>query len=185
MARLSLCFALLCLSLILVSARVAATQDATSETVSEGTPASCTVTTEKENIAIARVWHEDVINQRNPEALRDVIDPHVVHHAAGGYPEEMTIAGVTAMMGDFLDAFPDLHYTFDFWVAQDDMVVERYTATGTQEGQLGDLPPSGRAATWTGVNIFRIECGKIAEVWSEVDAVSRARQLTGGATPTP
>mgnify|MGYP000368435497 CR=1 FL=1 len=149
------------------------------------TPGACPQTTEEENIAIAKVWHEEVINQRNPDALQRVIDPGVIHHAAGGYAEEMTVDGVTAMMGDFLAAFPDLRYTFDFWVVQDDMVVERYTATGTQAGQLGALPPSGRAATWTGINIFRIECGKIAEVWSEVDAVSRTRQLMGEATPTP
>ena len=83
------------------------------------------------------------------------------------------------MMGDFLAAFPDLHHTFDRFIARDDQVVERYTATGTQRGPLGDIPSSGRRATWTGINIFRIACGRIAEVWSEVDAVSRARQLTG------
>ncbi len=90
----------------------------------------------------------------------------------------MDAAGVTAMMDDFLGAFSDLSYTFDFWVADSDMVVERYTATGTQDGQLGALAPTGRKATWTGVNIFRIDCGRIAEVWSEVDALSRNRQLT-------
>ena len=59
-------------------------------------------------------------------------------------------------------------------------MVERYIATGTQQGALGQLPASGRKATWTGINIFRIECGRIAEVWSEVDALGRARQLTAG-----
>jgi len=54
-----------------------------------------------------------------------------------------------------------------------------YTATGTQLGPLQDLPPLGRTATWTGINIFRIECGRIVEVWSEVDALSRNQQLTG------
>ena len=67
---------------------------------------------------------------------------------------------------------------FDHFIAREDHVVERYTATGTQRGRLGDLPPSGRRATWTGINIFRIACGRIAEVWSEVDAVTRRRQLT-------
>ncbi len=59
------------------------------------------------------------------------------------------------MMGDFLSAFPDLLYTFDQFIAKDDYVVERYTATGTQQGALGDIPPSGRIATWTGINIVR------------------------------
>lgn len=141
--------------------------------------AACPATSEEENIEIARIWHDEVINQRNPDALQDVLDPEVVHHAAGGYPDIMTADEVGTMMGSFLDAFPDLTYEFDLWITQDDLVVERYTATGTQDGPLGNLPASGNTATWTGVNIFRIECGKIAEVWSEVDALSRNAQLTG------
>jgi predicted ester cyclase len=165
--------ALLALLLTLSLMQSALARQATPES------AECPTTTEEENIAIARVWHEEVINQRNPEALADVLDPAVIHHAAGGYPEEMTIDEVSAMMGGFLDAFPDLRYQFDLWITQDDFVVERYTATGTQEGPLRDLPATGRTATWTGINIFRIECGKIVEVWSEVDALSRNAQLAG------
>jgi predicted ester cyclase len=111
--------------------------------------------------------------------LRDILASEVVHHAAGGYPKVMNAAGVTAMMGDFLAAFPDLRYGFDRFIVRDDYVVERYTATGTQQGPLGDLPASGRTATWTGINIFRIACGRIAEVWSEVDALTRTQHLTG------
>lgn len=152
-----------------------------------GTPAACPGTTEAENIEIAKVWHEEVINRQNPEALAEVLAPEVVHHAAGGFPEIMTAPETTAMMTGFLGTFPDLQITFDFFVVQDDLVVSRYTATGTQEGPLLDLPASGRTATWTGINIFRIECGQIVEIWSEVDALSRASQLRGDApaTPTP
>jgi steroid delta-isomerase-like uncharacterized protein len=139
----------------------------------------CPTTSEAENVALARQWHEEVINKRNPAVLKEILAPEVVHHAAGGYPETMDAAGVASMMDGFLAAFGDLGYAFDDFIAEDDHVVERYTATGTQTGPLGDLPASGRKATWTGVNIFRIECGKIAEVWSEVDAVSRTKQLTG------
>jgi predicted ester cyclase len=46
---------------------------------------------------------------------------------------------------------------------------------------LQDLAATGRKATWTGINIFRIECGRIVEVWSEVDALSRLQQLTSAA----
>ncbi len=185
MGRTSIVVGMLAVSLVAgMGAPGAAGQPATPE--ASGTPPACPATTEEENVAIARVWHEEVINNRNPDALGDVLAPGVVHHAAGGYPEVMDEAGAGAMMGDFLDAFPDLSYQFDFWVAQDDMVVERYTATGTQEGQLGDILPTGRTASWHGVNIFRIECGRIAEVWSEVDAIGRNRQLTAPeATPAP
>ena len=139
---------------------------------------ACPALSRDESIAIARQFHEEVINRRNPAALDTILADTVRHHAAGGYPDEMDAAGVKAMMGDFLDAFPDLAFNFDLWAVDGDLVVERYTAAGTQEGPLGDLAPTGRKASWTGVNIFRIGCGRIVELWSEVDAISRNRQLT-------
>ncbi len=166
----------LAVSTTLLAAAIAApagAQDATGE-------AACPATTEAENVAIARQWHEEVINRRNPAALRAILADELVHHAAGPYPDVLDASGVAAMMDDFLGAFPDLHYEFTHFIAEGDLVVERYAATGTQQGALGQLPASGRTATWTGVNIFRIACGRIAEVWSEVDALGRARQLAGG-----
>jgi steroid delta-isomerase-like uncharacterized protein len=145
-------------------------------------PPDCPIKTPVENTVIARAWHEEVINRRNPAILQDILAPDVVHHGAGGYPKIMNATAIAAMMADFLTAFPDLRYSFDQFLVQDDFVVERYSATGTQHGQFGDLPPSGRVATWTGINIFRVKCGKIVEVWSEVDAVSRRQQLTGAAS---
>ena len=161
--------------------------DRTSVAGQEATPAACPATTKEENIETARIFHEEGTNNRNPEALREILAPAVIHHAAGGYPDTTSADGVIAMMSDFPPAFSDLHYTIDFFVADDDIVVERYTASGTQDGPLGELPPTGRKATWTGINIFRFECGKIVEIWSEVDALSRNAQLMGqdSATPTP
>ena len=140
--------------------------------------AACPATDERANLALARAWHEDVINQRKPEALAGILSEKLVHHASGGYPATMNRDGVAAMMDDFLKAFPDLRITFNLLEARGEYVIQRYTATGTQRGRLGDIPASGRKATWTGINIFRIECGRIAEVWSEVDAAGRRKQLT-------
>jgi predicted ester cyclase len=160
---------------------------ASQATTSSGPGASagattCPTTTEAENVAIAWVWHEEVINRQNPAALQDILDPQIVHHAAGGYPDTMTANEVAAMMSAFPSAFPDLRYNLDLLIAMDDLVVERYTASGTQDRPFQDLPATGRQATWTGINIFRIGCGRIVEVWSEVDALSRREQLTGATT---
>jgi len=177
MCRLSIAVALLVLPLTFGFSRASM--------ASQATPADCPQTSEEENVAIARRFHEEAINQRNPAALQDILHPDVVHHAAGGFPDVTSAAGVEAMMGAFPVAFSDLHYEFDLFIVQDDYVVERYSATGTQDGPLQDLPPSGRTATWTGINIFHIACGRIVEIWSEVDALSRTQQLTGVAMATP
>jgi steroid delta-isomerase-like uncharacterized protein len=144
-----------------------------------GIAQDCPPTDRAGSEAIARRWHEDAINARTPAALREILGASVTHHAAGGYPDTMQPAEVEAMMAGFLTSFPDLEITIDDVIVENDKVVERYTASGTQTGPFGDLPASGRAATWTGINIFRIECGRIVEIWSEVDALARNRQLIG------
>jgi hypothetical protein len=50
-------------------------------------PAACPATTQVESTAIARAWHDDVVNRRNLTMLSDILGPEVVHHAAGGYPK--------------------------------------------------------------------------------------------------
>jgi hypothetical protein len=78
-------------------------------------PPECPIKTAVENTVIARAWHDDVINRRNPARSYRTFSPLM----------------------------------------------------------------SCTMATWTGINIFRIKCGRIVEVWSEVDAVSRRQQLMG------
>ena len=176
MRALSVCIVMLGLALLFGGSPAATAIQATPDA---NMAAECPSTTEDENVAIARRWHEEAINLDELDVLNEILAPTVVHHAAGGFPDTTGAEGVIAMMSQFPPAFSDLHYTIDFVVVQDDLVVERYTATGTQDGPLGDIPPSGRAATWTGINIFRLECGRITEVWSEVDALGRNAQLTG------
>jgi hypothetical protein len=71
-------------------------------------PPECPIKTAVENTVIARAWHDDVINRRNPAILQDILASDVVHHAAGGYPKVMDATGIAAMMAEFLTAFPDL-----------------------------------------------------------------------------
>ena len=45
----------------------------------------------------------------------------------------------------------------------------RFTACGTHKGSFMNLPPTGKPITMTGIEIFRIEDGKIAELWGEAN----------------
>jgi steroid delta-isomerase-like uncharacterized protein len=78
-------------------------------------------------------------------------------------------------------AFPDLERTIDDLVAEGDRVVARWTARGTHSGDLMGVPPSGVVATSSGITVFRIADGRIAEEWSESDMLGLLQQL--GAIP--
>jgi predicted ester cyclase len=67
--------------------------------------------------------------------------------------------------------------TIEDIIAEGDKVAARLTAQGTHLGSLGDIAPTGRQATWTGMRVFRMVDGKIAEHWANWDDVSLGRQL--------
>jgi predicted ester cyclase len=77
----------------------------------------------------------------------------------------------------FRAAFPDLHFTLELLVAEADMVVGRWTATGTNTGLWGNIPPTGKIAKFSAVNIFRIANGKAVEIWNHQDDLGLLRQL--------
>jgi predicted ester cyclase len=57
------------------------------------------------------------------------------------------------------------------------MVVEAFTASGTHQGELFGVPPSGRAASMPGINIWRLRDGRIVERWGRLDELGLFRQL--------
>jgi predicted ester cyclase len=77
----------------------------------------------------------------------------------------------------FHQALPDWHSDVDQLIAETDIVVERFTASGTHNGELMGAPPTGKTVTLRGVNIFRIEGEKIVERWGRLDELGLLRQL--------
>jgi len=99
------------------------------------------------------------------EAVDEYLAPEFVDHnptipGQTGDRESMRSAGAL-----FRAAFPDWRSTVEDLIAADDMVVERFTARGTHQGELMHIPATGRAVALSGINIFRLRDGKIVERW--------------------
>ena len=77
--------------------------------------------------------------------------------------------------------FPDWHSDLEELIAEGDKVVERFTASGTHQGEIMGIAPTGRTVTLPGINIFRLQDGKIVERWGKLDMLGFMRQL--GALP--
>lgn len=69
----------------------------------------------------------------------------------------------------FVEAFPDAHHTIDDLIAEGDRVVLRTTARATHRGRFEGMDPTGRSVEFTGLVVYRVESGKIAESWGEID----------------
>jgi hypothetical protein len=83
-----------CLSMVLMWGSLWASFAGVSRASQSAPSVACPATTQVESTAIARAWHDDVVNHRNPIILSDILGPEVVHHAAGGYPKIMNAEGV-------------------------------------------------------------------------------------------
>lgn len=100
---------------------------------------------------------------------------HVAHLGQG--PDTVGLEPYKQRVNGFFSAFPDLRETVDIAVVEGDLVAHRWTETGTHEGPLGSHEPTGIVATWTGISIYRVECGQIVEIWTETDGFALQRQL--------
>jgi len=82
---------------------------------------------------------------------------------------------------DFRQGFPDVVSTIEDLIAEGDKVVARWTSQATHQGDYMGVPPTGKQVEFTGISVYRIEGGKIAESWTIEDELSLMRQI--GAVP--
>jgi predicted ester cyclase len=77
----------------------------------------------------------------------------------------------------FHAALPDWHSEVEQLIAEADIVVERFTASGTHRGDLMGVPPTGKVLVLKGIQMFRVVDGQIVERWGRLDEVGLMRQL--------
>ena len=120
--------------------------------------------------------------RRDVSVIDDFVSPDFVDHspAPGMSPD---IEGLKRMFLHFLQATPDGTHAVDDILAEGDKVAVRVRAWGTQTGELFGIPPTGERVETTGIGVYRIADGKIAEHWNEVDMLRVMQQLN--VIPTP
>lgn len=136
----------------------------------------------EENKAIIRRVYEEVINQGD-FAVADELFPSNYVYRAPGSPEFRGPEGFKQLIGTYRNAFPDLHLTVEEVVAEGNTVVSRYTARGTHQGELMDIPPTGKQVATPGIVITRFADGKMMEDFEILDRLSMLQQL--GVVPSP
>jgi len=135
-----------------------------------------------QNKAAARrvfeAWEQGDLDALDDLVAADAIDhdPYNPHANEGREGFKKTIAM-------YREAFPDLHFEIEDQIAEGDKVVTRWAGTGTHEGTLMGMEPTGTRATTRGIGIDRFEDGKIVESWNSWDTLGMMQNI--GAIPEP
>jgi steroid delta-isomerase-like uncharacterized protein len=136
----------------------------------------------EENKRLARRAFEDLWNQGKLDTVSDLYDANQVSYGLG-MEVPAGAEGIKQFISIYRTAYPDTHFTVEDQIAEGDKVVTRWTATGSHQGELMGIPPTGRRVTVTGITINRIVGGKIMETWNNFDALGQLQQL--GVVPPP
>jgi steroid delta-isomerase-like uncharacterized protein len=131
----------------------------------------------EENKALVRRFYEEVWVKGNLDAADEVFARDYVRHDFRATDALSGPRGQKKIAADFRAAFPDLRFEVELLIADDQYVVGRWTASGTNLGPWGTLEPTGRAVTFSAVNIFRFDNGKVVELWNHRDDLGLMEQL--------
>jgi len=126
----------------------------------------------------------EAMNTRDFDALDEVVSSDV-HRYSGATPDLQvrSLADFKAFLEADLAAVPDAMQEVNRIFSSGDMVAVHATYSGTQSGQMGPFPPSGRSMVLPFIALLRVEQGKIAEIWVEWDNLNALTQL--GYFPPP
>jgi steroid delta-isomerase-like uncharacterized protein len=130
------------------------------------------MSTEENKALVRRFWQAG--NEHSLKVFDDLMTTDYIQHDTTG---DMSVDDLKAYNTMNFSAFPDINFSIDDIIAEGDRVVTRLTISGTHKGELRGMPPTGKTATITGISIYRISEGKIAEGWVLSDRLGMMQQL--------
>jgi len=128
-----------------------------------------------ENKDVARRFYEEVLNKRQLDLVDELaVNDYVEHDPLPG--QGSGIVGLrdrlTALMTGLEPTF-----TIEDVIAEDDRVVVRWTNSGTHVATFLGIPATGRSFSIPGIDIYRLDGGRLAEHWHVVDQLGQMVQL--------
>jgi steroid delta-isomerase-like uncharacterized protein len=127
--------------------------------------------------AVVRSFFETVFNDGDLDAVERFIAPDHVNHDPTAPEVPPGPAGVRMLARHYREAFPDIRFELEEVFSDGDRVAHRWTFTGTHEGELMEIAPTGRQVRVAGIEVNRVDRGKIADSWAISDAQGLRQQL--------
>jgi steroid delta-isomerase-like uncharacterized protein len=134
-------------------------------------------TTPEQNKTNTRRLIDEVWNKGHMAIADELIADNYVHHDPASPDFGQGPKAVKQSVVLYRTAFPNLHLAIEEMICEGDRVVTRWKSTGTHNGDLQGIAPTGKNVTVSGITITRFAKGKIAEEWVNWDALGLMKQL--------
>lgn len=120
---------------------------------------------------VERGWNRGEVDTFS-RTLADTVDFHYA-----GSVREMSRDQMSAIVLRWREAFPDLRMELEEMISEGDLVAARLTLSGTHEGPWAGAPATGKSVRMALMIFFRLEGGKVVELWEADDQLGFRRQL--------
>lgn len=130
-----------------------------------------------ENAEIVNRFIDQVCNARKLDAADDLFAADHRYHDPSNPWVGPGPQGMKLLMATYHNAFGDARWCLDETMMAADRVITRWSARGTHSGVLQGVEPTRKTVEVTGIWIYRLAGGKIAESWNVWDTFGMMHQL--------
>ncbi len=123
----------------------------------------------------------EFINTASESLAEKLISPDAIFYVPGR-PEPMRgPKGYLEIIYMMRSGFPDIQWTPDDMVAENDRIAARFSMRGTHRGTFFGVPPTGNLIEVGAINFYRFSGGQIVEEFGQPDLLGLLQQI--GALP--
>jgi steroid delta-isomerase-like uncharacterized protein len=120
----------------------------------------------------------DAIQERDFDTLRRIFHPNSIHTSGNGV-QQIGPDPVVDEVKSFLTPFPDLTITIrEQFVPNDSVSIIEYTFSGTHQGPLDDVAPTGKKISVIACSVLEARDGKIIREADYYDTLAMMEQLS-------
>lgn len=130
---------------------------------------------------LVRRWFEDLVDRKDLDALTSFCAATFYDHNPIAGAEEGGIAAAREGFERLHRGMPDVRASVEEVLVDGERVFARSAFTGTHQGDLMGLRPTGKRIKMVVWHLFRVEEGRIVEHRSQSDLLSVLRQVAASA----
>ena len=119
----------------------------------------------------------EFINSASEKLANELISPKAIFYVPGQAEPMRGPAGYLAIIGMMRGGFPDIQWTLEEMIAEDDKVAARFTMRGTHQGTFFGVPPSGKVIQVQAMNFYRLSDGQFIEERGQPDLLGLCNRL--------
>ena len=130
-----------------------------------------------DNKAIVRRLYEEVWNKRRLELVDEIISPSHALHDPNVSGSAVGPEAYKRQVTRFITAFPDLRFTIEDIVGENEKLAVAWTISGTHKGEFMGIPATNKKVSVDGITINHIVNAKIMDSYISWDAWGAMQQL--------